>query len=171
MIETKYKKGFTLIELLVVVGIIVILSIFSIPAFSKYGKSATFKQKMDETLALINQAYVMSGNPEKGSDRYTIKVDGGNDDIVLYKGVRGDDSNDVEIKKVEFPSTYSLILLSGGRPYMNCETVSGGCCLVTDVNDKCDSSLSASDFFKVVDSSTKKDKTFNILEKPFMAKN
>jgi len=58
------KKGYTLIELMVVMAIAGLLLALGIPTFGRMNAQVNFKEKADEVSTLINQAYLLSKNPE-----------------------------------------------------------------------------------------------------------
>ncbi len=57
------QKAYTLIELLVVLGIIAMLTLLGLPAFSRYQHVTEFTQKSEEVKELLNQAYAMALAP------------------------------------------------------------------------------------------------------------
>ena len=71
------QKAYTLLELIVILIIIGILSVLAIPSFMNYGKKQALSQKADEVKQLIDQAYILSQNPEKDALSYEVFADKG----------------------------------------------------------------------------------------------
>jgi type II secretory pathway pseudopilin PulG len=71
----KKQKAYTLIELVVILIIIAILAVMAIPAFMNYGKKQALSQKADEIKQLIDQAYLLSRNPENDALSYELFAD------------------------------------------------------------------------------------------------
>jgi type II secretory pathway pseudopilin PulG len=71
------QKAYTLLELIVILIIIGILSVLAIPSFMNYGKKQALSQKADEVKQLIDQAHILSQNPEKDALSYEVFADKG----------------------------------------------------------------------------------------------
>ncbi len=59
----KKKPAYTLIELMIVLAIIVLLTLFGLPAFNRYRQVSEFNAKVDEVKELFNLAHTMAMNP------------------------------------------------------------------------------------------------------------
>lgn len=58
------RQAYTLIELMVVMAIILMLTAFGLPAFTKYRQVTEFNQKTEEVKELFHSARAMASTPE-----------------------------------------------------------------------------------------------------------
>lgn len=135
------KRSFTLIELVVTVGIITMITLFSLPSISKYGKRAEFSQKMEEVKQLIEQTQLYSKSPEKGFTQYQLHVNT-NTDPKTIKQYQANKNTAIatwtEKKRLEFLSSgYSVAISPSTSNYLACDSPAGACCLVASDNLEC----------------------------------
>jgi len=161
----KNKLGFSLIELMVVVGIIALMTVLTIPFFSRYGSRSEFNLRSIEVKSLIEQMGNMAKNPEQGVTRYLIKLNSTAPSVELYKI---DDSAGNLIKTVALPS-YSIAATANN--YLVCDSPGDMCCIVVAATDTCSSkvNVNGSDFFTLTGGNSGDDGkgTFKISSSPF----
>lgn len=120
----KYK-AFTLIELLIVCAIIGLMTVLTIPFFSRYGARSEFNLRSIEVKSLIEQMGNMAKNPKQGISRYVIKADTIAKTIELHEN----DGTGELIKKITLPSSYAIAINGvAANNFLVCDTPADFCC-------------------------------------------
>lgn len=168
----KSKLAFTLIELLVVVAIIALMTVMTIPFFSRYGGRSEFNLRTTEVKSLIEQMNNMAKNPEKGVARYMIKIDitdVNKHSVQLYKN--DDLAAGNLIKKIDLPKGYVLaVSVPIADNYLVCDTPAAYCCKLpadgSGVIGLCTAAFN-DDFVNMTASNGDGTETFKINSDPF----
>lgn len=135
-IQKTCLAGFTLLELLVVCSIIALMTVLSVPFFSRYGTRSEYNMQTIEIKSLMQQMNNMTKNPEQEVTRYIVKtVTSDPRRFELYKN--DDNSTGNLVKTMSLPNGYGLSLSDASRPYLVCDTPANFCCQVSSSTSTC----------------------------------
>jgi len=103
-----HNRAFTLIELLITMTIIVLMALVAIPGFGKSQRLIELQSKGDEIKTGLEEIHIKAMNPEKGIERYYVKID--------------ETNKTVEFGKIDTTSTasvYKTLSLTGDQTLNN----------------------------------------------------